>query len=481
MSAVALARAIASRQISCVEVMEATLDRIAAINPRVNAIIALCDRAALIAEARARDHALAHDAAPGPLYGFPLAVKDLAAVKGLALTKGSPILENYVADADSVMVERLRAAGAIFIGKTNTPEFGLGSQTSNPVHGATRNAYDPALTAGGSSGGAAVAVALKMLAVADGTDVGGSLRNPAGWNNIFGFRPSIGLVASDRVDAWLPSMNVAGPMARSVADLALLLSVQAGFDARDPFSLAGDGVVFRKPLDAKMRGKRIAWAGDFGGALPYEPGVLDLCKTALKTFEDLGCIVEEARPDFSFADLWRAFTTLRAWQTGASLLEYYNDPAKRKMMKPEAIFEVETGLKLSAFDISAASALRTQWHNAVQRFFETFDAFVLPTAQVFPFAVETMWPQKIAGKAMASYHEWMQCAVPATMAGSPALAAPAGFNQSGLPMGIQIIGPHRGDLNVLRLGHAYDSATRWPERRPPPLLGGDPLERTALV
>ncbi len=470
MSAVALARAIASRQISCVEVMEATLDRIEAYNPLVNAIIALCDRASLIAEARERDDALAHGADSAPLYGFPLAVKDLAAVKGLPLTKGSPILENFVADADSVMVERLRAAGAIFIGKTNIPEFGLGSQTTNPVHGPTRNAYDPALTAGGSSGGAAVAVALRMLAVADGTDVGGSLRNPAGWNNIFGFRPSIGLVPSDGADAWLLSMGVSGPMGRSVADLALLLSVQAGFDARDPLSLEGDGAVFRKPLEAKMRGKRIAWAGDFGGVLPFEPGVLDLCKSALKVFEDLGCIVEEAWPKFSFADLWRAFTTLRAWQTGAGLTEYYNDPARRKLMKLDAIFEVEIGLSLSAFEISAASALRTRWHNTMQRFFETFDALVLPTAQVFPFAVETMWPQTIAGKTMASYHEWMQCAVPATMAGSPALAAPAGFSENGLPMGIQIIGRRRGDLDVLRLGHAYDCATRWPEQRPPPML-----------
>jgi amidase len=471
MSALALARAVATRRVSCVEAMQATLDQIAAFNPRVNAIISLRDSAALIAEARGRDQALARGVRAGPLYGFPLAVKDLAAVKGLPLTKGSPILRDFVADADSVMVERLRAAGAIFIGKTNTPEFGLGSQTTNPVHGATRNAYDPALTAGGSSGGAAVAVASRMMPVADGTDLGGSLRNPAGWNNVFGFRPSIGRVSSDRLEAWLPSMGVAGPIARSVADLALLLSVQAGYDPRQPLSLDCDGADFREPLEADMRGKRIAWVGDFGGALPYEPGVLELCKTALKTFQDLGCVVEEARPDFPFSELWRAFAALRSWQTGASLIEFYNDPQKRLMMKPEAIYEVENGLRLSAFDISAASAMRTQWHHAVQRFFETFDAFVLPTAQVFPFDIETMWPKEIAGKAMGSYHEWMQCAVPATMAGAPALAAPAGFSESGLPMGIQIVGPNRGDLDVLRLGHAYDQATRWPERRPPPMLG----------
>ena len=450
--------------------MRAALDQIDAYNPRVNAIIGLRDPAALLAEARERDEAFASGARPGPLCGFPLAVKDLAAVRGLPLTKGSPILRDHVADADSLMVERLRAAGVIFIGKTNTPEFGLGSQTTNSVHGATRNAYDPKLTAGGSSGGAAVALALRMMPVADGTDVGGSLRNPAGWNNVFGFRPSPGRAPADLLDAWLPSMSVAGPMARSVEDLGLLLSVQAGHDDRQPFSLDGDGAVFRGPLEADMRGKRIAWAGDFGGAMPFEPGVLELCRTALKAFEEIGCIVEEARPNFPFADLWRAFTNLRAWQTGANLREFYGDPNTRLLMKPEAIYEVECGLKLSAFDISAASAVRTRWHHAMLRFFERFDAFVLPTAQVFPFDVGTMWPRQIAGRAMGSYHEWMQCAVPATMAGSPALAAPAGFSASGLPMGIQIVGPHRSDLDVLRLGHAYDQATRWPERRPPPML-----------
>jgi amidase len=310
-----------------------------------------------------------------------------------------------------------------------------------------------------------------MMPVADGSDYGGSLRNPAGWNNVFGFRPSIGRVPSDGLDVWLPSMGVLGPMARSVEDLALFLSVQAGFDPRQPLSLDGDGVVFREPLEANMRGKRIAWAGDFGGAIPHEPGVLELCETALKAFDEIGCVVEEARPDFPFADLWRAFTTLRAWQTGASLIEFYADPNKRALMKPEAIYEVEAGLKLSAFDVSAASAVRSQWHQAVMRIFETYDAFVLPTAQVFPFDVGTMWPKAIAGRAMGSYHEWMQCAVPATMAGSPALAAPAGFSASGLPMGIQIVGPNRGDFDVLRLGHAYDLATRWPERRLPPMLG----------
>ena len=264
----------------------------------------------------------------GPLHGFPFAVKDLRPVKGIRMTMGSPILKDFVPPADSVMVERLRKAGAIFIGKTNTPEFGLGSHTYNPVYGATRNAYDQSRSAGGSSGGAAAALALRMLPIADGSDYGGSLRNPAGWNNVFGFRTSFGRVPADGRDAWLPSMGVLGPMARNVPDLAMLLSVQAGYDARVPLSVSDDGSVFAGPLDIDLRGKRIAWVGDFNGYVPYEPGVLDICKRALKTFEQLGCVVEEALPDFPIDTVWRAWLRLRAWQNGGTLLPYYQDPGK---------------------------------------------------------------------------------------------------------------------------------------------------------
>jgi amidase len=466
----ALAGAIESREISCVEVMQATLDQIDRFNPRVNAIVALRDREALIAEARERDASLARGEAVGPLHGVPLAIKDLAAVKGLPQTKGSLILKDFVAQADSIFVERLRAAGALLIGKTNTPEFGLGSQTFNPVYGATRNAYDPRRTAGGSSGGAAVALALRMVALADGSDYGGSLRNPAGWNDVFGFRPSIGRVPNDGIEPWLPSMSVLGPMARSVADLAFLLSVMAGYDAREPLSQSGDGAAFRGALDADLRGKRIAWAGDFGGALPFEAGILEPCRQALKTFEGLGCTIEEARPDFSFEALWGAWLDLRSWQTAFVLLPYYRDSRQRALMKPEAIYEIERALELSAFDISAASQVRASFTAAMRRVFERYDALVLPTAQVHPFAIETPWPHEIAGRTMRSYHEWMASAVPATMSGGPTLAAPAGFASNGLPVGIQIIGPPRGDLALLQLGQAYDLATRWPQARPPPML-----------
>src|SRR5262249_48566405 len=244
-----------------------------------------------------RDQQLARGVILGPLHGLPHAVKDLAPVKGMRMTMGSPILKDFIAPTDSVMVERLRNAGVIFIGKTNTPEFGLGSNTYNPVYGITRNAYDQSRSAGGSSGGAAVALALRMLPLADGSDFGGSLRNPAGWNNVLGFRTSFGRVPSDGRDAWLPSMGVLGPMSRNVGDLAMLLAAQAGYDARVPLAMDADAGAFRAPLQRDFKGTRIAWVGDLGGHVPYAPGVLELCRAALKSFEAIGCEVVEAQPD----------------------------------------------------------------------------------------------------------------------------------------------------------------------------------------
>ncbi len=470
MDAVGLASAIRSRQVSCVECMTAYLDHIEKLNPKVNAIVALQDRAALLIQSAERDAQLERGELMGPLHGLPLAVKDLAPVKGIRMTMGSPILKDFVPTADGIMVERLRNAGAIFIGKTNTPEFGLGSHTYNPVYGLTRNAYDQTRSAGGSSGGAAVSLALRMLPLADGSDYGGSLRNPAGWNNVFGFRTSYGLVPPDARDAWLPSMGVVGPMARNVADLAMLLAVQAGYDAREPLSIDGDGTRFRGRLEKDFKGKRIAWAGNFNGYLPFEPSVLDVCRGALETFESMGCVIEEAQPSYSIEAVWRACLRLRAWQSGGALLAFYNDPAKRALMKPEAIFEVESGLKLTAFDITAASVVRTEWYQAVRQFFTEFDYFILPTAQLFPFDINIHWPREIAGMKMEIYHEWMKGVLAITMSGCPALAAPAGFNDQGLPIGIQIVGPNRAELSCLQLAHAYDTATSWATKRPPPLL-----------
>jgi len=470
MDAAALVSSIHSRQISCVEVMNAYLDHVDRINPRVNAIVALQERAGLLAQAHQRDVQLARGETMGPLHGFPHAVKDLQPVSGIRMTEGSPILKDFVPSEDSLMVARLRKAGAIFIGKTNTPEFGLGSHTYNPVYGVTRNAYDQTRTAGGSSGGAAVCLALRMLPVADGSDYGGSLRNPAGWNNVFGFRTSIGCVPYDGRDAWLPTMSVLGPMARTVTDLAMLLSVQAGFDARTPLAMDGEGTRFQRRWERDLKGKRIAWCADFNGAVLHEAEVLEVCKTALKTFESLGCIVEEAYPEYSVAAVWDAAVRLRAWQLGSSLLAYYQDPAKRALLKPEAIYEIETGLALSAYDISAASVVRTEWFQAVRRFLSQYDYIVTPTAQLFPFDAAIHWPRELAGRTMQTYHQWMQGTLLITMAGCPVLAAPAGFSKQGLPIGIQIVAGNRREFDCLELAYAYEQATNWTTANLPPLL-----------
>jgi amidase len=470
LDAVSLASAIHRRQVSCVEVMTAYLDHIERVNPQVNAIVALQDRGQLLAEARERDQQLSRGESLGPLHGFPHAVKDLQAVKGIRLTMGSPIFKDFVPTDDSLMVARLRRAGAIFIGKTNTPEFGLGSHTYNPVYGITRNAYDSSRSAGGSSGGAAVGLALRMLPLADGSDFGGSLRNPAGWNSVFGFRTSIGRIPREPHEVWLASMSVAGPMARNVADLALLLSVQAGFDDRLPLSLDGDGVPFQQRLDHDFKGTRVAWGADFRGFTPCEPGVLDVCAKAVRTLESLGCVVETAAPEFDLESVWQAVVRLRAWQEGASLLAHYNEPAKRALLKPEAVFEVEAGLKLSAFDITSASIVRSRWYQAVRQFFGKYDFLILPTAQVFPFPVEQHWPRTIAGHEMRTYHEWMKGVLLVTMSGCPSLAAPAGFNEQGLSMGIQIVAPVRREIDCLRLAYAYEAAAEPAWRQLPRLI-----------
>jgi len=316
-----------------------------------------------------------------------------------------------------------------------------------------------------------VALALRMVPVADGSDYAGSLRNPAGWNNVYGFRTSIGRVPLAGREVWLPSMGVNGPMARNVADLALLLSVQAGFDPRAPLSMDGDGAAFRGSLAGGMKGKRIAFLGDFGGATPCEPEVLEVCRKALKTFEALGCIVEEALPDYPAEKVWQAFIRLRGWQQGGNLLAFYNDPARRALLKPDAVFEVETGAKLSAFDATASSVIRSEWSEAMRRLFGRYDYLVAPTAQMFAFDAEQEWPREIAGRQMRTYHEWMQAVCLITMSGCPSLAAPAGFNAAGLPMGLQIIAPLHQEMACLKLAAAYEAAAPADLRRPSPLLG----------
>ena len=470
LDAVALSRAIKSKQVACVEVMNAYLDQIDRLNPRVNAIVSLLQRDYLLDQARTRDAQIARNEYLGWMHGFPHAVKDLEPTRGIRTTMGSPLFRNFFPRDDSIMVERIRRAGAIIIGKTNVPEFGLGSQTYNPVFGTTLNAYDQLKTCGGSSGGAAVAVALKMLPVADGSDHGGSLRNPAAWNNVFGFRTSPGRVPSQFHEVFMPSISVHGPMARTVPDLAMFLSVIAGYDARTPLSIRQDPAEFAGPLERDFKGARIGWVGDFGGQIPFDPGVFELCESSLKVFESLGCTVEAATLDYSIEQVWQSWLKLRGWQIAVEYRMQYADPAQRAMMKPEVQWEIENGIKTSALEIAIASRVRTSWYHSVLRFFEKYDFMIAPASQVFPFDAKIHWPKEVGGVSMDTYHRWMQVMIPISMSGCPALSVPAGFNDRGLPMGIQIVGPNHAEMACMQLAHSYDEATNWVTNRPPPLL-----------
>jgi amidase len=364
LSAVELGRKLRRHELSSRQVVTAFLNRIDTVNPKANAIVSLRDRGDILGEADAADEALAKGATAGPLFGLPIAIKDLAPTKGLRTTFGSPIFADFVPGEDAFFVERMRNAGAIIIGKTNVPEFGLGSNTYNNVFGPTLNAFDPALTAGGSSGGAAVALALNMLPVADGSDFGGSLRNPAAWNNVYGFRPSQGLVPSGPAEEiYLSQIGVYGPMGRNVGDMTLLLGVQAGYDLRAPLSRDGEPS-FLDRLETGTAGGRVAWLGDLGGRLPMEPGILDLCAAALTRLEGVSFRVEPTIPDFDLEKLWRAFTTLRQSTSGCALKIHYDDPRKRALLKPEAVWEVEQSLRLTAPDVYAASMVRSAWYKA---------------------------------------------------------------------------------------------------------------------
>ncbi|AJO80616.1 amidase [Pseudomonas sp. MRSN 12121] len=466
-----LAERIRLRHVSCREVMQAYLAHIEHFNPRVNALISLQPAEQLLAQADARDAELARGHYRGWMHGLPHAIKDLSLTQGIRTTLGSPLYKDFVPARDGIMVERIKAAGAILIGKTNTPEFGLGSQSYNPLFGATACAFDAAKTAGGSSGGAAAALAMHLVPVADGSDMMGSLRNPAAFNNVIGLRPSQGRVPfDDSSDLFFDQLGYEGPMGRSVRDTALLLSVQAGADARAPLSIAESGAAFAAPLERDFKGTRLGWLGNFNGYLPMEPGLLALCEKTFADFESLGCHVEAVQPDFAMPQLWDCWRTLRHWMVAGALGAAYADPQKRALLKPEACWEVENGLKLSAAEVFAASALRSDWYRAISRLFERFDYLLLPSAQVFPFDKTLAWPGAIDGVAMDTYHRWMEVVIPGTLSGCPVASVQAGFNKDGLPMGLQIIGKHQADFAVLQLAHAYEQASRWFQRCPSPLL-----------
>ncbi|WP_299559471.1 amidase [uncultured Sulfitobacter sp.] len=468
MDACAQSAALESGAISAAEMMQATLARIAVINPSVNAIVSLRDGDRLMTEAREADNA----PRSGWLHGIPIAIKDLANAAGFPTSMGSPLFADHEAEADDLLVARLRAAGAIVIGKTNTPEFGLGSHTFNPVHGVTRNPYDTSRSAGGSSGGAAVALATGMLSVADGSDMMGSLRNPAGWNNVYGMRPTWGTVPAEPAgDLFMHQLSTAGPMARTPADLAALLDTMTGADPRQPLSREGADTL--AGIDRTPKALRIGWLGDWDGAFPYAPGIGDLSQSALLQMAEPGHRVETLKAPFSADAIWQSWTDLRSFAVAAGSGVYYDNPDQRLLLKPAAIWEIERGRAMDAARIQTASAIRSDWYRRTVRLFESYDVLVLPSAQVWPFPVEWEHPQSIEGHAMDTYHRWMQVVVPAGLIGLPVVNVPAGFGENGLPAGLQLIGPRGSDAMLLRLAQQWHKVTLWPQTRPaPPPHGG---------
>ena len=447
---------------SCRELMQATLARIETVNPGVNAIVSLRDPEALLAEADACDAELARGASRGWMHGLPQAIKDLAPTAGLRTTLGSPLMRDFIPREDGLMVQRMKAAGCIVIGKTNTPEFGLGSHTFNEVFGATRNAYDPARSAGGSSGGAAVALATRMLCVADGSDFMGSLRNPAGWNNVFGMRPSQGRVPQwPAQDVWTAQLGTEGPMARSVRDLALLLDTQAGPDPRLPLSLA-DGARFDGSTGDLAAfdptGVRVGWLGDLDGHLPMETGILDVCGQALQRLAGMGCEVAPTALGTSPEAVWQAWLVWRRALVAARIAPFLLQPRNRALIKPEALWEHDEAQQLTGQAFTRASAQRSSFYQHMLALFERCDVLALPVAQVWPFDVSLRWPARVDGREMDTYHRWMEVVIYATFAGLPCISVPAGFSPDGLPMGLQLIGRPRGDWALLQLAHAYEQA-----------------------
>ena len=440
--------------------MTAHLKQIERVNPRVNAIVTLvADRA--LENARKADEAQAHGAPLGPLHGLPIAHKDLVETAGIRTTFGSPIFRDNVPERDAILVESIRKAGAILLGKTNTPEFGAGSQTFNAVFGSTRNPHDLAKTCGGSSGGAATAVACGMLPFADGSDSGGSLRNPPAFCGVVGLRPSPGRVANAaRGNPWL-TIGVSGPVARNVPDLALLLSAMAGPDPRSPISIMEPGSRFTANLGRSFKGARVAWFRDMGG-LPFDRRILEIVHLQRKVFESLGCIVEEAEPDWTGAH--EGYDILRAW--GYATNQGQHVRLHRDLVKDTVIWEVERGQKLSAPDIARAHSLRAEAWDKMRIFQEKYEYLITPTTQVLPFDVNQPYPTQIEGVKMSTYIEWQKSCILISALENPALSIPCGFTADGLPVGLQIIGRHRDDWSVLQLANAYEQATPALRRRP---------------
>ncbi len=470
----ALSHAIRTRQVSCREVIQATLQRINRLNPRYNAIVNLAREDQLLAQADARDADLAPGRSAhgwrGWLHGLPQAIKDTGHAVGFPTTFGSVLLKDALPTQDSLITERMKAAGCIVIGKTNMPEFGLGSHTFNDLFGATPNAWDRSVSAGGSSGGAAVALAQRLLPVADGSDFMGSLRNPAAWNHVWGLRPSQGRVPMwPTVDTWVNQLGTEGPMARSVRDLTRLLEIQAGADVRAPLALGAGLGTIDLPMDTgPLRGLRVAWLGDLQGHLAMEPGLMPVLEQALAVMAGEGAVVEPTAPRFDPAAVWQAWLVWRRALSSGRVAALIHLPGARQAIKPEAMWEYEQAQSLSFAQFMQASVQRTAFHAQMLAHFEQADVLALPCTQCWPFPLQDRWPQVVGGRRMDTYHRWMECTLYATFAGLPALSMPAGFHANRRwPAGLQLIGKPQGDAALLRVAAAYEAACgAWLQRRP---------------
>ena len=460
MSALEMAALIRAGKLSAREALAAHLEQIERVNPKVNAIVTLVAEMAADAAAKA-DELQAQKKHLGPLHGLPVAHKDLFETRGIRTTFGSPLYKDYIPAEDDIVVERIRRAGAITIGKTNTPEFGAGSQTFNKVFGATHNPYDLSKTCGGSSGGAAVALACGLTPVATGSDTGGSLRNPAAFCNVAGFRPSIGRVPNPKAAFAWSTLSTSGCLGRSVADLALVLSTLAGPDSRAPLSIDEPGDRFARPLDRSFKGVRVAWFKDLGG-VPFDRRVRVVIEGHRKTFESLGCIVEQAEPDFTPAET--SFRILRAWNSA-------NAYGERLREHPEAFkdtlkSEIEEGLRLTGTDLARAETAHGELWRRFQAFLENYEYFVLPTTQLPPFDINTPYPTEIENVRFNNYIDWMKSCWYISATGNPAASVPAGFTPEGLPVGLQIVGRNKQDFSVLQMAHAFEQATGFGKKRP---------------
>jgi amidase len=448
----AMADAVRRREISARELLDLHLVRVAERNPELNAIVSLDEDRARAGAADA-DEQTAAGADLGPLHGLPFAFKDTHDVAGWRTTYGSPLFADHVPDADDLVVERIRAAGAVPIGKTNVPEFAAGSHTFNPVFGTTLNPVDPTRSAGGSSGGAAAALRVGMVPLADGSDMGGSLRNPASFCGVVGLRPSFGRVPSWPTDNYWETTSTSGPLARNVGDVALLLSVIAGPDPRVPTALGEPGASFAPPVEGFLSGLRVALSTDLGGLLEVDAEVARVVGAAGEAFAGGGARVEDAHPDLAEAD--DTFRTLRAWTFQAAfgpLLAAHPDQIKESLAA-----NIRAGETLTGADVARAYARRTALSERMRRFFETYDVLVLPTSQVPPFPAEQEYPTQINGRPMATYLDWMRSCYVITVTGCPAISVPAGETSAGLPVGVQIVAPFGADRRLLEVAAAFEA------------------------